>query len=61
MATVVSALKPVLLAFIATPAVKQLAVDLLRELAKLSDNKLDDAAVVFVETQLLKWWDTAKQ
>ncbi|WVQ00065.1 hypothetical protein [Synechococcus phage MA10] len=54
MATVVSALKPILLAFIASPAVKQLAVDLLRELAKLSDNKLDDAAVVFVETQLLK-------
>ena len=61
MATVVSALKPILLAFIASEPVKQLAVDLLRELAKLSDNKLDDAAVVFVETQLLKWWDTAKQ
>ena len=54
MATVVSALKPILLAFIASEPVKQLAIDLLRELAKLSDNKLDDAAVVFVETQLLK-------
>lgn len=54
MSAVVSVLKPILLAFIASEPVKRLAIELLRELAKLSDNKLDDAAVVFVETQLLK-------
>ena len=54
MSAVVSALKPILFAFLSSTAVKRLVVDLLRELAKMSDNKLDDAAVVFVETQLLK-------
>jgi hypothetical protein len=54
MAAVVSALKPILIAFISSEPVKRLVIDLLRELAKLSDNKLDDAAVVFVESQLLK-------
>jgi len=54
MAAVVSALKPILIAFISSESVKRLVIDLLRELAKLSDNTLDDAAVVFVESQLLK-------
>lgn len=52
MAAVVAALKPVLLAFVTSAPVKTLAVDLLRALAKLSDNTLDDAAVDFIEAKL---------
>ncbi len=55
MAAVVAALKPVLLTFITSAPVKALAVSLLRELAKLSDNTLDDAAVDFIEAKL-KWF-----
>ena len=54
MAAVVAAIKPILLAFVASPAVKGLAVELLRALVKLTDNSLDDAAVDFVEAKLLK-------
>lgn len=51
---VVSVLKPILVAFISSEAVRRLVVEILRELSKLSDNNLDDAAVDFIETQLVK-------
>ena len=52
MEAVIAVIKPLLLAFLTSPAVKTLAVDLLRALAKLSDNTLDDAAVDFIEAKL---------
>lgn len=53
MAAVVAVLKPILLAFVASPAVKNLAIDLLRGLAKLSETSLDDAAVDLIADKLL--------
>ena len=54
MEAVIAVIKPILLAFLTSPAVKGLAIDLLRALAGLSDNSLDDAAVDFIEAKLLK-------
>lgn len=53
MAAVVAVIKPILLAFAGSRAVKDLAIDLLRALAKLTDNSLDDAAVELVAEKLL--------
>ena len=45
-------LKPVLLKFFTTTAVKRLVVDLLRAICKQTTNTLDDRAVDMLEQQL---------
>ena len=44
--------KPILLAFVRTQAFKRLILDLLKALAKQTDNTLDDQAVEFIEDRL---------
>ena len=53
MGVIVAAIKPVLLAFLTSHAVKKLVVDLLAALAAETENKLDDAAVDAVREALL--------
>lgn len=50
--TVVVLVRPILFAFLQSNAVKKLIVDLLRALAKTTDNTVDDQAVDFVERNL---------
>ena len=45
-------LKPVLLAFVKKNAIKKLIVDLLRALAKTTDNTIDDQIVDYVAVHL---------
>ena len=45
-------LKPILLTFLTTTAVKRLIVDLLKTKAKQTTNTLDDRAVELLEKQL---------
>ena len=45
-------IKPILLAFIKSDAVKQLIVDILQEYVYRTDNKLDDKALEIVKTKL---------
>ena len=45
-------LKPILLKFFSTTAVKRLVVDLLRAICKQTSNTLDDKAVDMLEDQL---------
>ena len=45
-------LKPILLAFLSSSAIKQLIVDLLKEICKKTSNDVDDKAVLFLEQQL---------
>jgi len=45
-------LKPILLTFLTTTAVKRLIVDLLRVICKQTTNTLDDRAVELLEKQL---------
>ena len=45
-------LKPILLTFLTTTAVKRLIVDLLKTIAKQTTNTLDDKAVELLEKQL---------
>ena len=45
-------LKPILLTFLTTTAVKRLIVDLLKTIAKQTTNTLDDKAVAILEKQL---------
>tara|TARA_X000001388_G_scaffold76011_2_gene72193 strand:- start:1232 stop:1393 length:162 start_codon:yes stop_codon:yes gene_type:complete len=45
-------LKPILLRFFTTTAVKRLIVDLLRSISKQTSNSLDDKAVDILESQL---------
>lgn len=52
MSAVVAALKPVLMAFLKSRAVKQLVVDLLHAYAGTTDNKIDDALVGIVRDAL---------
>ena len=54
-------LKPILLKFFTTTAVKRLVVDLLRAICKQTTNTLDDRAVDMLEQQLfpkMKCYDT---
>ena len=41
--------KPILLVFIKSKAMKRLIVDLLKAIAKQTDNTIDDQAVSFIE------------
>ena len=45
-------IKPILLAFVKSDAVKKLIVDLLKKLVSTTDNTVDDKAVEFIEKQL---------
>ena len=45
-------LKPILLTFLTTTAVKRLIVDLLKTIARQTTNTLDDKAVELLEKQL---------
>ena len=45
-------LRPILMTFFTTTAVKRLVVDLLRSIAKQTTNTLDDRAVDILEKQL---------
>ena len=45
-------LKPILLTFLTTTAVKRLIVDLLKTIAKQTTNTLDDRAVELLDKQL---------
>ena len=45
----VKILKPILLIFIKSKAMKRLIVDLLKAIAKQTDNSIDDQAVDFIE------------
>jgi hypothetical protein len=44
--------KPILLVFIKSKAMKRLILDLLKALAKQTDNTIDDQAVSFIEARL---------
>ena len=44
--------KPILLVFIKSKAMKRLIVDLLKAIAKQTDNTIDDLAVAFVEARM---------
>ncbi len=45
-------LKPILMTFLTTTAVKKLVIDLLKSLAQQTTNTLDDKAVAILEKQL---------
>jgi len=53
MSAVVAAIKPILMAFLSSVAVKRLVVDLLHAYAQTTDNKVDDHAVELVRDALL--------
>ena len=48
----VKILKPILLIFIKSKAMKRLIVDLLIAIAKQTDNSIDDQAVEFIEARM---------
>ena len=48
----VKILKPILLIFIKSKAMKRLIVDLLKAIAKQTDNTIDDHAVEFIEARM---------
>ena len=53
--------KPILLIFVKSPAMKRLIIDLLRALAKQTDNTIDDQVVDFVQARLYPGSTTALQ
>ena len=48
----VKILKPILMIFIKSKAMKRLVLDLLKALVKQTDNTIDDQAVAFIEARL---------
>mgnify|MGYP007077452101 CR=1 FL=1 len=48
----VKLLKPILMIFIKSKAMKRLVLDLLKALVKQTDNTLDDQAVSFIEARM---------
>jgi hypothetical protein len=53
--------KPILLVFIKSKAMKRLILDLLKALAKQTDNTIDDQAVNFIEARLYPGSTTSLQ
>ena len=53
--------KPILLVFIKSKAMKRLIIDLLKALAKQTDNTIDDQVVDFVQARLYPGSTTALQ
>ena len=50
---IIEIVRPILFGFVTSRAVKQLLVDLLRALAKKTENTLDDDAVDVIERNLI--------
>ena len=48
----VKILKPILMLFIKSKAMKRLVIDLLKALVKQTDNTIDDQAVAFIESRM---------
>lgn len=48
----VKILKPILLVFIKSKAMKRLIIDLLKAVSRQTDNTLDDQAVSFIEARM---------
>tara|TARA_R100000329_G_scaffold38200_1_gene36038 strand:- start:145 stop:321 length:177 start_codon:yes stop_codon:yes gene_type:complete len=48
----VKILKPILMVFIKSKAMKRLVLDLLKALVKQTDNTIDDQAVAFIESRM---------
>ena len=48
----VKILKPILLIFIKSKAMKRLIIDLLKAISKQTDNTIDDQAVEFIEARM---------
>ena len=48
----VKILKPILLVFIKSKAMKRIIIDLLKAIAKQTDNTIDDQAVGFIEARM---------
>lgn len=48
----IALVRPILFAFLQSNSVKKLIVDLLKALAKTTDNTVDDQAVAFIERNL---------
>ena len=57
----VKILKPILMVFIKSKAMKRLVLDLLKALAKQTDNTLDDQAVSFIEARMFPGSTTSLQ
>tara|TARA_R100001480_G_scaffold1151_1_gene3540 strand:- start:32 stop:208 length:177 start_codon:yes stop_codon:yes gene_type:complete len=53
--------KPILLVFIKSKAMKRLILDLLKAIAKQTDNTLDDQAVSFIESRMYPGSTTSLQ
>ena len=53
--------KPILLVFIKSKAMKRLIIDLLKAIAKETDNTLDDQAVSFIEARMFPGSTTGLQ
>ena len=49
----IAIIRPILLSFVGSKAVKRLVVELLEAFAKRTDNKLDDQAVAVIRENLL--------
>ena len=57
----VKILKPILMVFIKSKAMKRLVLDLLKALVKQTDNTLDDQAVSFIEARMFPGSTTSLQ
>lgn len=53
MSAIVATMKPVLMAFLSSRAVKKLVIDLLEAYVKTTDNTVDDMAVGMIKSKLL--------
>ena len=53
--------KPILLVFIKSKAMKRLIVDLLKAIAKQTDNTIDDQTVAFIEARMFPGSTTSLQ
>ena len=59
--TMVKIFKPILLVFIKSKAMKRLIIDLLKAIAKETDNSIDDQAVSFIEARMYPGSSTTLQ
>ena len=57
----VKVLKPILMIFIKSKAMKRLVLDLLKALVKQTDNTIDDQAVAFIEARMFPGSTTSLQ
>ena len=57
----VKILKPILMDFIKSKAMKRLVIDLLKALVKQTDNTIDDQAVAFIEARMFPGSTTSLQ